>query len=72
MNIYKIKNKRCVLALDEVWDPQNFGALLRTAFFLGFIIIIFFYIMYICFVVFTSTKIFTVLLLIISHFYKKK
>ncbi len=27
-------NCRCVLALDEVWDPQNFGALLRTAFFL--------------------------------------
>lgn len=25
---------RCVLALDEVWDPQNFGALLRTAYFL--------------------------------------
>lgn len=24
----------CVLALDEVWDPQNFGALLRTAYFL--------------------------------------
>jgi 21S rRNA (GM2251-2'-O)-methyltransferase len=23
-----------VLALDEVWDPQNFGALLRTAHFL--------------------------------------
>jgi len=23
-----------VLALDEVWDPQNFGALLRTAYFL--------------------------------------
>lgn len=23
-----------MLALDEVWDPQNFGALLRTAFFL--------------------------------------
>lgn len=23
----------CVLALDEVWDPQNFGALLRTAYF---------------------------------------
>ena len=26
---------RCVLALDEVWDPQNFGALLRTSLFLG-------------------------------------
>ena len=26
---------RCVLVLDEVWDPQNFGALLRTAYFLG-------------------------------------
>eukprot|EP01038_Epipyxis_sp_PR26KG_P008158 gene8158-11041_t len=26
---------RCVLALDEVWDPQNFGALLRTSHFLG-------------------------------------
>lgn len=25
----------CVLALDEVWDPQNFGALLRTSYFLG-------------------------------------
>lgn len=25
----------CVLALDEVWDPQNFGALLRTCHFLG-------------------------------------
>jgi 21S rRNA (GM2251-2'-O)-methyltransferase len=25
---------KCVLALDEVWDPQNFGALLRTAHFL--------------------------------------
>jgi 21S rRNA (GM2251-2'-O)-methyltransferase len=25
----------CVLALDEVWDPQNFGALLRTSHFLG-------------------------------------
>lgn len=24
----------CVLALDEVWDPQNFGALLRTSYFL--------------------------------------
>jgi len=23
------------LALDEVWDPQNFGALLRSAYFLG-------------------------------------
>jgi 21S rRNA (GM2251-2'-O)-methyltransferase len=22
------------LALDEVWDPQNFGALLRSSFFL--------------------------------------
>lgn len=28
-NIYS-----CVLALDEVWDPQNFGALLRTSYFL--------------------------------------
>lgn len=26
---------KCVLALDEVWDPQNFGALLRTCLFLG-------------------------------------
>lgn len=26
---------QCVLALDEVWDPQNFGALLRTAHFLA-------------------------------------
>lgn len=26
---------KCVLALDEVWDPQNFGALLRTAYFLA-------------------------------------
>jgi 21S rRNA (GM2251-2'-O)-methyltransferase len=26
---------RCILALDEVWDPQNFGALLRTSHFLG-------------------------------------
>mmetsp|Transcript_27998 Transcript_27998/g.39837 ORF Transcript_27998/g.39837 Transcript_27998/m.39837 type:complete len:445 (+) Transcript_27998:10-1344(+) len=26
---------RVVLALDEVWDPQNFGALLRTSYFLG-------------------------------------
>jgi 21S rRNA (GM2251-2'-O)-methyltransferase len=26
---------RCVLVLDEVWDPQNFGALLRTAHYLG-------------------------------------
>eukprot|EP01035_Chromulina_nebulosa_P023497 gene23497-30463_t len=26
---------KVVLALDEVWDPQNFGALLRTSFFLG-------------------------------------
>ena len=25
---------RCVLVLDEVWDPQNFGALLRTSYFL--------------------------------------
>jgi 21S rRNA (GM2251-2'-O)-methyltransferase len=25
---------RCVLALDEVWDPQNFGALIRTSHFL--------------------------------------
>lgn len=25
----------CVLVLDEVWDPQNFGALLRTSYFLG-------------------------------------
>lgn len=24
-----------MLALDEVWDPQNFGALLRTCYFLG-------------------------------------
>jgi 21S rRNA (GM2251-2'-O)-methyltransferase len=24
-----------VLALDEVWDPQNFGALLRSSYFLG-------------------------------------
>lgn len=23
------------MALDEVWDPQNFGALLRTSHFLG-------------------------------------
>jgi len=26
---------KCVLALDEVWDPQNFGALLRTSRFLN-------------------------------------
>jgi 21S rRNA (GM2251-2'-O)-methyltransferase len=26
---------KCVLALDEVWDPQNFGALLRSCHFLG-------------------------------------
>ena len=26
---------QCILALDEVWDPQNFGALLRTSHFLG-------------------------------------
>eukprot|EP01035_Chromulina_nebulosa_P019244 gene19244-25095_t len=26
---------KCVLALDEVWDPQNFGALIRTCHFLG-------------------------------------
>jgi 21S rRNA (GM2251-2'-O)-methyltransferase len=26
---------RCVLVLDEVWDPQNFGALLRTSHYLG-------------------------------------
>ncbi len=26
---------RVVLALDEVWDPQNFGALLRSGYFLG-------------------------------------
>eukprot|EP01039_Chlorochromonas_danica_P004783 gene4783-5243_t len=26
---------KIVLVLDEVWDPQNFGALLRTAYFLG-------------------------------------
>ena len=26
---------RCVLALDEVWDPQNLGALLRTCHFLA-------------------------------------
>ena len=26
---------RCVLALDEVGDPQNLGALIRTAHFLG-------------------------------------
>eukprot|EP01034_Spumella_vulgaris_P030267 gene30267-37452_t len=25
----------CVLALDEVWDPMNFGALVRTSYFLG-------------------------------------
>ena len=24
-----------ILALDEVWDPQNFGALLRSSYFLG-------------------------------------
>ena len=29
------ENFQCVLALDEVWDPQNFGALLRTSHFLG-------------------------------------
>jgi hypothetical protein len=28
-------SNKCVLALDEVWDPQNFGALLRTCHFLG-------------------------------------
>lgn len=26
---------KCVLCLDEVWDPQNLGALLRTSHFLG-------------------------------------
>lgn len=26
---------QCYLALDEVWDPQNFGALVRTCHFLG-------------------------------------
>jgi 21S rRNA (GM2251-2'-O)-methyltransferase len=26
---------RVVLALDELWDPQNFGALIRTSHFLG-------------------------------------
>lgn len=26
---------KVVLALDEVWDPQNFGALLRSSYFLG-------------------------------------
>lgn len=26
---------KVILALDEVWDPQNFGALLRTGLFLG-------------------------------------
>ena len=31
----KSESFQCVLALDEVWDPQNFGALLRTSHFLG-------------------------------------
>lgn len=31
----KLFSFRVVLALDEVWDPQNFGALLRTSYFLG-------------------------------------
>lgn len=31
----KHRTSNFVLALDEVWDPQNFGALLRTAHFLG-------------------------------------
>jgi len=30
-----VEKFQCVLALDEVWDPQNFGALLRTSHFLG-------------------------------------
>ena len=30
-----VSSFKCVLALDEVWDPMNFGALLRTCYFLG-------------------------------------
>lgn len=29
-----LKDFKCVLALDEVWDPQNFGALLRMLLFI--------------------------------------
>ena len=32
---YLIHTFRCVLALDEVSDPQNFGALLRSSQFFG-------------------------------------
>jgi len=34
-SLEKTNQIKCVLALDEVWDPQNFGALLRTSHFLG-------------------------------------
>lgn len=34
-SLEKTNQIKCVLALDEVWDPQNFGALLRTCHFLG-------------------------------------
>jgi 21S rRNA (GM2251-2'-O)-methyltransferase len=30
-----VEKNRCVLVLDEVWDPQNFGSLLRTGQFFG-------------------------------------
>jgi 21S rRNA (GM2251-2'-O)-methyltransferase len=34
-SLEKSNSFQCVLALDEVMDPQNFGALLRTSHFLG-------------------------------------
>jgi 21S rRNA (GM2251-2'-O)-methyltransferase len=30
-SLEELKGFKCVLALDEVWDPQNFGALLRKS-----------------------------------------